>query len=121
MQIAQKQQTDHQTMIDNLQQQIDFLTNKFTNAAALRLDGWEAVRRLFPELPLAYAMAKRAERNYRYELALPSASSSSSAIGTACTGPLAGESLMTDLHRMHASYLDLNVRRYEISRIVSLA
>lgn len=122
VQIATQQQTDHQTMIDNLQQQIDFLTNKFTNSD---LYDWLASKLsdvYFQSYRMAYAMAKRAERTYQYELALPSASFIQFGYwDTLHKGLLAGESLMTDLHRMHASYLDLNVRRYEVSRIVSLA
>lgn len=122
VQIATQQQIDHQTMIDNLQQQIDFLTNKFTNAD---LYDWLASKLsdvYFQSYRMAYAMAKRAERTYQYELALPSATFVQFGYwDNLHKGLLAGESLMTDLHRMHASYLDLNVRRYEISRIVSLA
>ncbi len=122
VQIATQQQTDHQTMIDNLQQQIDFLTNKFTNAA---LYDWMASKLsdvYFQSYQMAYAMAKRAERTFQYELALPTASFIQFGYWDSLhKGLLAGESLMTDLHRMQASYLDLNVRRYEISRIVSLA
>jgi hypothetical protein len=122
VQIATQQQADHQTMIDNLQQQIDFLTNKFTNSD---LYDWLASKLsdvYFQSYRLAYAMAKRAERTYQYELALPAASFIQFGYWDSLhKGLLAGESLMTDLHRMHASYLDLNVRRYEISRIVSLA
>jgi hypothetical protein len=122
VQITEQQQADHQTMIDNLQQQIDFLTNKFTNS---ELYDW-MVGKLsdvyFQSYRMAYAMAKRAERTYQYELALPSANFIQFGYWDSLhKGLLAGESLMTDLLRMQASYLDLNVRRYEISRIISLA
>ena len=122
VQIATQQQTDHQTSIDNLQQQIDFLTNKFTNSD---LYDWLAGKLsdvYFQSYRMAYTMAKRAERTYQYELALPGASFIQFGYWDSLhKGLLAGEGLMTDLHRMHASYLDLNVRRYEISRIISLA
>jgi hypothetical protein len=109
-------------MIDNLQQQIDFLTNKFTNSD---LYDW-MVSKLsdvyFQSYRMAYAMAKRAERDYQYELALPNATFIQFGYWDSLhKGLLAGESLMTDLLRMQASYLDLNVRRYEISRIISMA
>ena len=122
VQIAQQQQADHQTMIDNLQQQIDFLTNKFTNS---QLYDWMTGKLsdvYFQSYRMAYAMAKCAERDYQYELALPNATFIQFGYWDSLhKGLLAGESLMTDLLRMQASYLDLNVRRYEISRIISLA
>ena len=122
VQIAQQQQTDHQTMIDNLQQQIDFLTNKFTNSDLYDWMVGKLSDVYFQSYRMAYAMAKRAERDYQYELALPNATFIQFGYWDSLhKGLLAGESLMTDLLRMQASYLDLNVRRYEISRIISMA
>ncbi len=122
VQIAQQQQTDHQTAIDNLQQQIDFLTNKFTNEQLYDWLSGTLSTVYFQSYRMAYAMAKRAERDYQYELALPNASFIQFGYWDSLyQGLLAGEQLMADLLRMHASYLDLNVRRYEISRIISLA
>ena len=122
VQIAQQQQTDHQTSIDNLQQQIDFLTNKFTNEQLYDWLSGTLSTAYFQSYQLAYAMAKRAERDYQYELALPNASFIQFGYWDSLyQGLLAGEQLMADLLRMHSSYLDLNVRRYEISRIISLA
>ena len=122
LQIAEQQQADHQTMIDNLQQQIDFLTNKFTNG---QLYDWMVGKIsdvYFHSYQLGYAMAKRAQRCYRYELALPDASFIQFGYWDSLhQGLLAGEALTADLLRMHSSYLDLNVRRHEISRIYSLA
>jgi len=56
-------------------------------------------------------MAKRAEHDYQYELALTQRELHPvRVLDSLHKGLLAGEALMTDLERMHASYLDLNVR-----------
>jgi hypothetical protein len=121
-QIAQQQQTVHQTAIDNLQQQIDFLTNKFTNTELYDWMVGKLSDLYFRSYKLAYAMCKRAEHCYNYELCVTDSSFIKFGYWDSLKkGLLAGEALTHDLRRMQASYLDRNARRYEISRIYSLA
>ncbi len=76
----------HQEQIDNIQKQIDFLNDKFTNNS---LYDWMAASlsaTYFQSYQLAYQMCKQVERCYQFELGmLQTAPSSSSATGTACT------------------------------------
>jgi len=122
LQMATQEQTNHQAQIDRLQQEIDFLTNRFTNAD---LYDW-IVRQLadtyFQSYRLAYRLCKQVERCYRYELGMQTSSFVQFGYWDSLRkGLLAGEMLDHDLRRMQASYLDQNARRFEISRNVSLA
>ena len=120
--VRTQQQADWQTTIANLQKQIDFMTGKFTNQ---QLYDWmsNTLYNLYLQAyNLAYGIAKGAEHCYRYELVLPNASFIQfNYWNSLYQGLLAGEGLMTDLLSMQSSYLSLNARRYEISRIYSLA
>ncbi len=120
--IAQQNQTNHQTQADQLQQQIDFLTDRFTNE---ELYDWMVARladTYFQSYKLAYRLGKQVERCYRYELGIPDSDFIQFGYWDSLhKGLLAGEALNHDLRRMQASYLDNNVRRFEISRYVSLA
>jgi hypothetical protein len=121
LQIAQQNQVLHQEQIDNIQKQVDFLNDKFTNDS---LYDWMAASlsaTYFKSYQLAYQMCKQVERCYQFELGL--FNSSFIQFGywdNLYKGLLAGETLNHDLRRMEASYLQQNARRYELSRYVSL-
>ena len=120
--IALMEQSNHQTAIDNLQQQLDFLTTKFTSEDLYDWMAGQLSATYFQSYRLAYAMAKRAERCYRYELGIDTSSFVQFGYWDSLhQGLLAGESLAHDLRRLQSSYLELNLRRNEISRIYSLA
>jgi hypothetical protein len=119
VQIAQQQQTDHQTAIDNLQQQIDFLTNKFTNELLYDWLSGTLSTVYFQSYRLAYAMAKRAERDYRYELALPNASFIQ--FGYWDSHWPARRRAVDGGSSPHARLSRSQRAAYEISRIISLA
>lgn len=77
----------------------------------------------FQSYKLAFDLAKRAERCYRYELG---ADQSVTFIqfgywDSLKKGLLAGEGLAYDLKRMDSSYLDLNKRQHELTKHISLA
>lgn len=120
--IALLDQSNHQTSIDNLQQQLDFLTTKFTSEDLYDWMASQLSATYFQSYRLAYAMARRAERCYRYELGIDSSSFIQFGYWDSLhQGLLAGEALAHDLRRLQSSYLDLNLRRNEISRIYSLS
>jgi hypothetical protein len=122
LQMAELDQRNHQLQMDNLQQQIDLLTNRFTNKGLYDWMVSQLSGTYFQSYRLAYAMAKRAEACYRYELGLRDSSFISFGYWDSLKkGLLSGEALNHDLRRMQASYLDLNVRRFEISRVISLS
>jgi len=122
LQIAQQNQTNHQTQIDQLQTQIDFLTDRFTNQD---LYDWMVSRladTYFQSYRLAYTLCKGVERCYQYELGpIESDFIQFGYWDSLHKGLLAGEALNHDLRRLQASYLDKNVRRFEMSRFLPLS
>ena len=122
LQVAQQNQTNHQTQEDQLQQQIDFLTGKFTNQELYDWMAGKLADTYFQSYRLAYQLCKSLERCYRYELGIPDSSFIQFGYWDSLhKGLLAGETLNHDLRRMQSSYLEQNRRRFEISRFVSLA
>jgi hypothetical protein len=122
LQIALQNQANHQEQIDNIQQQIDFLTNKFTSQALYDWMIGQLADTYFQSYRLAYNLCKRVERCYRYELGIPDSSFIQFGYWDSLRkGLLAGETLNHDLRRMQSSYLDQNSRRFETSRFISLS
>jgi hypothetical protein len=122
LQVAQQNQANHQTQEDQLQQQIDFLTGKFTNQDLYDWMAGKLAATYFQSYRLAYQLCKSLERCYRYELGIPDSSFIQFGYWDSLhKGLLAGETLNHDLRRMQSSYLEQNRRRFEISRYVSLA
>ncbi|MBV8819487.1 MAG: hypothetical protein JO022_14100, partial [Acidobacteriaceae bacterium] len=120
-QIADAERSNHEARLAQMDQELEFMQNKFTSADLYDWMTGKLSDTYFQAYRLAYAMAKRAERCYRYELGLTdSAFVTFGYWDSLKKGLLAGESLAHDLRRMQASYLDLNTRRFEISRHVSL-
>ncbi len=106
---------------DELDAEWDFLRPKIATEALYDWMVGQLSAVYFRAFRLAESMARRAERCYRFELGLVD----SAVIGTGHwdslrRGLLAGESLAHDLRRLESSYLELNVRRKETTRTVSL-
>lgn len=121
LQIAGVDQTNHQEQIDNLQKQIDFLTDKFTSDSLYDWMVGSLSATYFQSYQLAYQMCKQAERCYQFELGIQDSDFIQFGYWDSLyKGLLAGETLNHDLRRMQASYLQQNARRYELSRYVSL-
>ena len=79
---------------------------------ALRLDGRPASAVYFQSYQLAYDVAKRAERAFRYELGLARLELHPvRLLGQPQEGPAGGERLHHDLKRMEVAYLDQNSAR----------
>jgi hypothetical protein len=120
--IAQLNQTLHQEQIDNIQKQIDFLTNKFTSDSLYDWMVSSLSATYFQSYQLAYQMCKQVERCYQYELGIQNSSFIQFGYWDSLyKGLLSGETLNHDLRRMQSSYLQQNARRYELSRFVSLS
>ena len=121
LQIAQQNQTLHQEQIDNIQKQIDFLNDKFTSDSLYDWMVSSLSATYFQSYKLAYQMCKQLERCYQFELGIQDSSFIQFGYWDSLhKGLLAGETLNHDLRRLQASYLQQNVRRYELSRYVSL-
>ena len=120
--IATKELADHDQQIANAQAIDDYLHAKFTNQSLYDWMSAQLSATYFQSYQLAFAVAKRAERAYQLELALPNASFINPGNwDNLRQGLLAGEKLQYDLRRMELSYMDENVRELEIAKHVSLA
>jgi Tc toxin complex TcA C-terminal TcB-binding domain/ABC toxin N-terminal region/Neuraminidase-like domain/Putative peptidoglycan binding domain len=119
--IAQQEITNQQQQIDNAQEVEDFLRNKYTNQD---LYVWmdSQIRTLYYQAyTLAYDLAKRAEKVFRFERGL--ASSNFIQFGywdAAYDGLLAGERLYIGLKQLEAAYQEKRGYDYEVSKHVSL-
>lgn len=120
-QIAQSELNNHDNQIANATATEEFLRDKFTNE---ELYGWMKGRIAevyFQTYKLAYDLAKRAEKAYRYENGL----STSDYIrfgywDSTRDGLLAGEQLHHNLKRMETAHLADKRREYELTKHISL-
>jgi hypothetical protein len=120
-QIAQKELASHDRQIEHSAQTEEFLRRKYTNAD---LYGWtisQVSAIYFQAYKLAYDLARKAERAYRFERGLDASDFIHFGYWDGLQkGLLAGERLGIDLRRLEAAYVDANRREYELSRRVSL-
>ncbi|MFT3776172.1 MAG: neuraminidase-like domain-containing protein [Minicystis sp.] len=122
--IAEADLAHHERQIEQTQEVDDYLRDKFTNEDLYDRMVTQLSTVYFEAYKLAYDVAKRAEKAYKYELALDSMSANMVTFGywdSLKQGLLAGEQLQHDLKRLELSYLEKNAREYEITKHVSLA
>ena len=120
--IAQKNKDLHQEQIDNIQKQLDFLNNKFSNNDLYDWLVSVLSQTYFQSYQLAYQLCKQVEKCYQFELSIPDTSFIQFGYWDSLyKGLLSGENLNQDLRRMQNSYLQQNIRRKENSRFFSLA
>jgi hypothetical protein len=119
--IAQQEITNQQKQIDNAQEVEEFLRNKYTNQ---ELYAWmdSQIRTLYHQAyNLAYDLAKRAEKVFRFERGL----STSNYIqygywDAAYDGLYSGERLYIGLKQLEAAYLEKRGHDFEVSKSISL-
>ncbi|MBW4660244.1 MAG: peptidoglycan-binding protein [Drouetiella hepatica Uher 2000/2452] len=120
-QISEQELTNHEQAIENARQVEDFFRNKYTQE---ELYGWivgEISTIYFQCYQLAYDLAKKAEKTYRYELGLPTSNFVQFGIWDSFRkGLMSSERLYLSLKQMEKSYMDQNRREYEIAKHVSL-
>lgn len=107
--------------IANAQAVSDFLTGKYTNA---QLYDWmlsQLTTVHTQAYQLAFALAQQAQTAWQYELGRQDAFVQFGYWDSQHKGLVAGESLLFDLRRMQAQYLQANMREFELTRQVSLA
>jgi hypothetical protein len=119
--ITERELQNHDLQVENTKSEHEFMRDKFTSR---ELYGWmvgQIAGIYFKSYQLAYDVAKRAERTYRYELGLKDSNFIDFGYWDSLKkGLLAGERLHHDLRRMDVAYLDQNKREYEVTKHVSL-
>lgn len=113
---------NQQLQIDNAKASDDFMRSKFTNE---ELYSW-MINQLsityFRSYQLAYDIAKRTERCFRYELGLPdSAFINFGYWDSLKKGLLSGEQLFYDLKKMEMAYYEQRKREYELTKHISIS
>ncbi|MCG3209849.1 MAG: hypothetical protein FOGNACKC_03476 [Anaerolineae bacterium] len=120
-QIASLELDNQDTLIANAAEVESFLQTKFTNT---ELYGWmeRGISKLYFEAyQLAYDLAKRAERCYRFELGIDKSDFIKFGYWDSLRkGLMAGDALFLALKQLERAYHDQNRREYEITKHVSL-
>jgi hypothetical protein len=119
--IAEKELENHVTQIDNAKAVDAFLRSKYTNEELYQWQIGQTSSVFFHSYKLAYDLAKRAERCFRFELGLNDSSFITFGYWDSLKkGLLAGEKLQYDLRRLESAYLEQNRREFELTKHVSL-
>lgn len=120
--IAEHELQNHDLQIENSKNVDAFMRDKFTNRELYNWMVGQLSAVYFQSYQLAYDVAKRAERAYRFELGLRDSNFIQFGYWDSLKkGLLSGERLYYDLKRMDVAYLDQNRREHEIVKHISLA
>ena len=122
-QMAQGELDAHDLQISNAQSVAAFMQSKYTDEQLFQWMAGQIKTIYFQSYQLAFDLARRAERAYRFELGVFDDSSivQFGYWDNLKQGLLAGERLQADLRRLEATYLDQNARELEVTKHVSLA
>lgn len=120
--IAEKELENQQRQIDNAKAVDQYMRSKYTNQELYQWQVAQISGVFFQSYRLAYDLARRAERCYRFELGVQDSSSIGFGYWDSLKkGLLSGERLQYDLRRLETAYMEQNRREFEIPRSVSLA
>jgi hypothetical protein len=120
--IARQELKNHDFQIENTKSVDAYMRDKFTNQQLYDWMVGQISSLYFQSYQLAYDVAKRTERAYRFELGLQDSNFIQFGYWDSLKkGLLAGERLHHDLKRMEVAYLDQHKREYEITKHISLA
>ena len=108
--------------ISNSQAVNQFMLSKYTNQDLYQWVIGQISQTYFQSYQLAYDMAKRAERCYRFEIGVDDSNIIQFGYWDSLKKGLhAGERLQLDLRRLENTYLDQNCREFECTKHISLA
>jgi hypothetical protein len=120
--VAERELSNHDLQARNATRTQEVMEQKFTNRQLYDWMVGQVSGLYFRSFQLAYDLAKRAERAYRFELGVQGSSFVRyGSWDSLRKGLLAGERLTHELKRMEASWLDEHRRTYELTKTVSLA
>ena len=120
--IAEKELENHVLQIENAKATDAFMRSKYTNQELYQWQVGQISGVYFQSYKLAYDLAKRAERCFRFELGLQDSSYINFGYWDSLKkGLLSGEKLQYDLRRLETAYLEQNRREFELTKHISLA
>jgi len=119
--IAQRELLNHEQQAEDAQRVEAFLRDKFTNAELYTWMSQQVTAVYFQSYQLAFDLARKAEKAYRFEIGLTSSNFIQYGYWDDLhKGLVSGERLHLALRQMERSFLDQNRRDYEITRHISL-
>jgi hypothetical protein len=119
--IAEKELENHVIQIENAKATDEFMRSKYTNQELYQWQIGQISGVYFQSYKLAYDLAKRAERCFRFELGLQDTSYIQFGYWDSLKkGLLSGEKLQYDLRRLETAYLEQNRREFELTKHISL-
>jgi hypothetical protein len=122
IQIAERELENHHQQIDNAKQVELFLKDKFTNQELYQWMREQLYAVYKQSYNLAFDMAKKAEKAYKYERGTETASFIQYGYwDNSKQGLAAGEKLQLALRQLEKSYLEENRRELELTKSISLA
>jgi hypothetical protein len=120
--IAEKELANQDLQIDNARSVDDYLRSKFTSQELYEWTVAQTSAVYFQAYKLAYDVAQRVERAYRFERGLLTSSYIRFGYWDGLrNGLLAAERLGLDLKRLDMAYLEQNKREYEIVKSIPLS
>jgi hypothetical protein len=122
-QITEKELENQDLQIEQAKTSDEYYKSKFSNE---QLYNWmisQISNIYFQSYQLAYEMAKKAEKCYRYELGINDTEQfiNFGYWDSLKKGLMAGDLLINDLHRLDAAYINQNEREFELTKHISLA
>lgn len=116
--IAERELENHVLQIENARAVDEFMRSKYTNQELYQWQVGQISEVYFRTYKLAYDLAKRAERCFRFELGLQDSNYIQFGYWDSLKkGLLSGEKLQYDLRRLEAAYLEQNRREFELVNI----
>ncbi len=119
--IAEADLKNQELQIENARKTDEFMRSKFTNKELYNWLAGQIGSVYFKAYQLAFDLAKRAERCYRFELGGDGSFIQYGYWDSMKKGLQSADHLIHDIKRMETSYLDKNKREYELTKHVSLA
>jgi hypothetical protein len=122
IQVAEKELENHRRQIENAKEVELFLKDKFTNQELYQWMKEQLFAVYKQSYNLAFDMAKKAEKAYKFEMGTELASFIQYGYwDNSQQGLVAGEKLQLALRQMEKSYLEDNRRELELTKSISLA
>ncbi|MFV8753051.1 neuraminidase-like domain-containing protein [Nannocystaceae bacterium ST9] len=124
VELAELELANHDRQAEHTRAIDQYMRSKFTNRELYDWMVGQLSTLYFQTYQLAFDLAKRAERAYRHELAIPTDEPAIIKYGywdSLRKGLLAGDKLGHDLERLDLAYMDRDIREFELRKAVSLA
>jgi|GEM_PF-402301 len=119
--IAEKELANQELQIENSKEVEDFMKSKYTNKELYQWMIGQISQVYFQSYQLAYDLAKRAERCYRFELGIQDSNFIKFGYWDSLKkGLLSGDKLQYDLRKLESAYMEQNRRELELTKHISL-